>query len=214
MENYIKHIPQEVLDFIKKLEDNTKGYNIYLAGGYLRDLYVTAGKWEDNLVSMFFEPKDIDLVFIPNGETAKQLPTVERSYVNYDKEASLISEDMAARGVSHLRGLFVPELNTSDVQFIVYDKQLTIKEVAEDMDLGINQVMYNLSQGWWHTEYFENNHKNKIIKFYHEFDEARMVDRIVRMKRKFPEYFVDSNLEWEDKYEDPEYQPERGGSMV
>lgn len=149
-DKYVDKIPYEVKQLLREIEEKSEGYNVYLAGGYLRDLYheVASYDWSHNIFDIMFTPKDIDVIFIPTfGAKEFSLPTIERSYVNYDKPAKDISEDMAARGVTQLRGLFVPKLTTSDVQFIVYGKHMTRQEVAADMDCGINQVVWNESEG-------------------------------------------------------------------
>ena len=107
-------LPEDVLDFLKEVDGLTKGYDIYLGGGAIRDLYYNELNRPHYLI-----PKDIDLFFVPNGLHVQELPTIPRSYVNYDKSADEIT-GMEERGVARVRGLFVPKLNISDVQFIVY----------------------------------------------------------------------------------------------
>jgi len=216
-EIYPKHLPQQIKDLLEQVQNDSKGYDVYVGGGSLRDLYVTVNQWGEDNYSMsriFWEPKDIDLFFVPNGEDVRILPVVPKSYVNYDKKAEDISPDMVARGVSHLRGMLVSGLTpTHDVQFIVYDKQMSVEELCADMSENINQVMWSPESGWVCTEAFVDGHLTRTILQTHTYDETRMIDRLVRMKRKFPEYDVVSNLDWEDKYEDVEYVPERGGSF-
>jgi hypothetical protein len=214
---YEKHIPQPVKYLLEQLQSDLKGYDVYIGGGCLRDLYHQIQRWgedEYEMVKIFYEPKDIDVFFIPNGEPEQQLPVVPKSYINYDKKAEDISPDMAVRGVSHLRGMLVSGLKpTHDVQFIVYGKCLTVEELCADMSENINQVMWSPVSGWVHTEAFVNGHNEKYIELLHTYDETRMIDRIVRMKRKFPDYSVKSDLQWEDLCNDQEYNPERGGSF-
>lgn len=214
--DYTKFIPDSVKTLLQQVEDLSEGYDVYLGGGFLRDLYCCVNEWDgrEDLVEIFFEPKDIDLFFVPNGEPTKTLPTLSKSYINYDKSAEDITEDMAARGVVALRGMMVSGLRpTHDVQFIVYGKQMAMEELASDMDCNINQVMYSLSKGWYQTDEFTSGHDNQTIQLLHTFDEDRMIARLVRMSRKFDDYSVDSDLDWEIYDNDPEYVPERGGSF-
>ncbi len=214
--DYTRFIPESVKNLLQQVKDLSEGYDVYLGGGFLRDLYCCVNEWSGDrvLVDICFEPKDIDLFFVPNGTSTQTLPTLSKSYINYDKKAEDIAEDMAARGVASLRGMMISGLRpTHDVQFIVYGKEMSIEELAADMDCNINQVMYSLSKGWYQTEEFISGHENHTIKLLHTFDEDRMISRLVRMARKFDDYSVDTDLDWEAFYNDLEYVPERGGSF-
>lgn len=170
-------IREDVLAFIEDVSNKTKGYRVYLGGGYLRDLYCN------------LEPKDVDLFFIPE-EGEKEIPVLSKMYINYERAAEEIP-DMQERGVAKVRGLFVPKLSTCDVQFIIYEKVLDGLELAKDMDMNINQVMYDVESKKFHYSLaFLNGHHNWLIECLHQFDQTRMFKRYERMKLKFPKYRV------------------------
>ena len=181
-------LPEDVLDFLKEVDGLTKGYDIYLGGGAIRDLYYNELNRPHYLI-----PKDIDLFFVPNGLHVQELPTIPRSYVNYDKSADEIT-GMEERGGARGRGLFVPKLNISDVQFIVYKDFMSQKELAKDMDININQVMMSVKTGeMFATEDFYKGHEDEYIEMLHTFDFVRMAKRVARMKAKFPDYDVEGD---------------------
>ena len=168
-------IAEDVLKFLKEVNDSSTGYDIYLGGGYLRDKYV--GK----------TPKDVDVFVIPNGEE-KDLHIPPRGYNNYIKDASSIS-DMQERGVKKVRGDWYSKMSTPDVQFIIYQDPMTIKELAEDMDINLCQVMYSAQSGEvLATEAFITGHFCKIIECLHDYDTVRTYKRYVRMEDKFYDY--------------------------
>ena len=101
---------------------------------------------------------------------------------------------MRKRGVSTLRGLFVPSLTlTSDVQFIVYGAPMTQEALAKDMDCNVNQIMYSEGVVYW-SEAFEKGHSSETIRMLHTFDEKRMAKRLFRMQEKFG-YGVDTEID-------------------
>jgi hypothetical protein len=170
-------IRTDVLEFIEDVAKKTIGYDVYLGGGYLRDLYCG------------LEPKDIDLFFIPNGND-RELPILSKTYINYSRSADEIP-DMQERGVDKVVGLFAPKLSTCDVQFIVYKKFLTADELAADMDMNINQCMYHIeSKQFFLSKEFVYGHSEMVIQCLHTFDQTRMFKRYERMKGKFPSYGV------------------------
>lgn len=181
-------LPEDVLDFLKEVDDLTKGYDIYIGGGAIRDLY-----YNELNRPHYLTPKDIDLFFVPNELHVQELPTIPRSYVNYDKSANEIP-DMEERGVARVRGLFVPKLSISDVQFIVYKDFMSQRELAKDMDVNICQVMMSVKTGeMFATEDFYKGHEDEYIEMLHTFDFVRMAKRIARMKAKFPDYDVEGD---------------------
>lgn len=194
-------LPDDVLSFLDTVASNTKGYNVYLGGGYLRDKYyneltlrshkeVYGDNSDFNHCVGILEPKDLDLFFVCDGTSDKQLPTIEKSYINYDKSSEDIP-DMQERGVERVRGLFVPALSTSDVQFIVYHKEMSIGELVEDMDCNINQVMYDpVNKTTNVSDNFIDGHDNEYIEMLHYFDYIRMAKRVHRMSLKFPDYSI------------------------
>lgn len=194
-------LEDDVQQFLETVSEITEGYDVYLGGGYLRDLYYNELQWgiHKDIYDMsgwdlFVEPltpKDIDLFFVPKeGATEKTIPVLPKTYINYDKAASEIP-DMQERGVARVRGMFVPALTTSDVQFIVYDKIMTHEELTGDMDVGICQVMYSLQdKTFYATEAFYDGHDNEEIEMLHTFDFVRMGKRLARMQDKFPDYSI------------------------
>lgn len=170
----------------------TTGYDIYLGGGYVRDLYFNELNECDDM-----EPKDVDLFFVPNGGEMR-LPTIVKSYVNYDK-SSVEIPDMEERGVDLVRGLFVPWLDTKEVQFIAYKNPMTQEELAADMDCNINQVMVCIKTNKrFATNEFIEGHEDKKIEMLHQFNFMRMGKRLARMSDKFPGYDVAGDWELAD----------------
>jgi len=203
-------LPNDIKKFVEEVSSKTKGYEVYLGGGLLRDLYFNhlngfgskdcwlhyfMGEGIDNQP---MKPKDIDLFFIPiNDYYEKQLPILPKMYINYDVPAKDIPN--VRENVEHVRGLFMKDLSVRDIQFIVYDKPLSIVELAEDMDCNLNQVMYHPLSGCQYTsKEFIISHKDKVIKMLHEFEPERMFSRIQRMMKKFPNYTVEHNISSED----------------
>lgn len=184
MFNAKSELPEDIKSFLDLVVNRTKGYDVYLGGGYLRDIWWNLNNPDNDTPKT---PKDLDLFFIPNREIVKELPVIPKTYINYDIPAVDIPN--VRENVKHVRGIFAKHLSTSDVQFIVYDKYLTIEELAADMDTSINQIMYSpeitLSYG---TNNFFRDHENKIIEMLHDFEPERMVARIKRMHKKFPDY--------------------------
>lgn len=206
-------IEGDVKEFLEEIVADTKGYDVYLGGGYLRDKYVLM-KTEGNI----FSPKDIDLFFVPKeGEEIHILPIIEKTYINYDKRQDEVPDDMKKRGIYRLRGMYAPSLyTTKEVQFIVYDKPLTIEELAADMDCNVNQVMVCASTyEEYCTEAFLEGHEEKCIELLHTFDEDRMKERLIRMQKRLNSYELRTHLLLEEEdYVEYEKKPERGGSML
>ncbi|MCP4991932.1 MAG: hypothetical protein GY928_39545, partial [Colwellia sp.] len=194
-----------------------KGYDVYLGGGCLRDTYVGIGF------------KDIDIFLIPNGEEKQLVPYTPKGYaISYTKSCE-DSEDMKARGVGALVGMYYRKRpdNTEDtkkfqvsvsdlmlkpedvpqwraeVQYIIYDHYMHQYELAEDMDIGINQIMWKHGEGYCiASRYFTLDHGAEVIQFYHTYNPKRMYSRLKRMRDKFEDYYYDEdecNLSEEDK---------------
>lgn len=200
-------IPKDVLEFIEEVALKAKGYNVYLGGGFLRDVYWNrkqgyaqeyGWRWEKEDHEQSKQPKALDLFFIPDGSMFQELPIVPKTYINYDIPA--IDIEHCRPNVKHVRGLFYKKLwITKDIQFIVYDKHLDIESLAEDMDTSVNQIMYDVSKKEFHmTEAFISSHENKVIEMLHEFEPERMYKRLVRMKKKFPDYTLKHNISDDD----------------
>lgn len=209
----VGHIPTEVKGLLEEMETKSKGYEIYLGGGFLRDLYVSVT--QEN----WFCPKDIDLFFVSNGESEQSLPVLPRTYIHYSLDENELPEDTVERGISSVTGLFVPKLTiTKDVQIIVYNTEhkLSINELAEDMDCNCNQIMYNHEADLiYASEEFFKSHTDKEIKLLKEFDGERMKERLLRMQKRLPDYEVKTSLiiEEEDIIQF-ERKPVRGGSLT
>ena len=134
-------LPQATQTFVRLVQKHLEGnYEVYIAGGYLRDLYCSQTK------HMELEPKDLDLILIPivdkpSLEGVVDLSSVRGIHNQYTKNCDSDS-DMNKRGVVKLIGLWTTLLDDIyDVQLIVYDKSLTPDELAADMDMNINQVV-------------------------------------------------------------------------
>ena len=190
-------ILRDVLNFLDDVVTKTKGYDVYLGGGYLRDLYYNKingfGDFRNYYVGEGINnqpmvPKDLDVFFIPKiNEDIQELPALAKTYINYD----VMAEDIpnVRENVKRVRGLFMKTLSTRDVQFIVYDKSMSMRSLAEDMDCNLNQVMYSPeSELGYMTDDFTNSHEDKTIELLHEFETSRMIARLKRMEKKFPDY--------------------------
>ena len=191
-------IPQDILNFLDDVVAKAKGYDVYLGGGYLRDLYYNKlndlGCWQHDCRV----PKDLDIFFIPKVNVdVQELPVLPKTYINYDIAATDIPD--VRENVKHVRGLFMKTLSTRDIQFIVYDKSMSMKSLAEDMDISINQVMYHPeTQFGYMTDAFTNSHEDKTIELLHKFETSRMIARIKRMEKKFPDYTLVHGISQEE----------------
>tara|TARA_Y100000588_G_scaffold31471_1_gene30798 strand:- start:16024 stop:16734 length:711 start_codon:yes stop_codon:yes gene_type:complete len=220
-------IPQDVLNFLDDVVNKTKGYDVYLGGGYLRDLYynnindLNPEWYYPNSHVQPNTPKDLDIFFIPKDSgypNERELPVISKTYINYDIPAIDIPD--VRENVKHVRGLFMKTLSTRDIQFIVYDKSMSMKTLAEDMDTSINQAMYHPeTQLGYMTDAFTNSHEDKTIELLHEFETSRMISRLKRMEKKFPNYTLVHNIPKEeislyDLKEECEKRMKRRGSST
>lgn len=205
--DFQKLIPLDILQFLENVEDRTKGYDVYLGGGFLRDLYWNKltgfGDWRNYYTGEGIDhqpmvPKDLDIFFIPKvNSKIHELPVIPKTYINYDIPAEDIPN--VRENVKHVRGLFMKTLSVRDIQFIVYDKAMSMQGLAEDMDCSINQCMYQPSTGFSYvTNAFTNSHEDKVIEMMHEFEGERMFNRLNRMQAKFPDYKLKHNIPEED----------------
>ncbi|CAL9973494.1 nucleotidyltransferase [Vibrio phage F99] len=222
-----KHIPTDIKDFLDELLGRTEGYDVYLGGGYLRDVYwnllnvkglhFAHGKWWGGSLcyTEAKNPKDLDIFFIPQVDAVSfELPVLPKTYINYD----IMAEDIpnVRDNVKRVRGLFNSNLSTRDIQFIVYDKPMTMKMLAEDMDTSINQAMYcPMTQLSYCTNAFYNSHEDKTIEMLHEFEVERMYGRLKRMQSKFPDYKLVHNISEEEwlRLEIENIKPKKSGSI-
>ena len=176
-------IQEEVQALLKEVQENVKGYNVHLGGGYLRDQYCNLNY------------KDIDIFLTPNGEEKSLVIYTPKGYrVNYQKNTDETG-DMRRRGVGALIGMYnldVEKETCTEVQYIIYDKPMTQKELVKDMDMNINQVMWNPSDDLcMASAEFVDGHEYTYLEFEHHYDEIRMYMRLERMKVKFPCYSYD-----------------------
>jgi hypothetical protein len=180
-------LEEDVWWFVRTVAENSEGYDIYLGGGMLRDLYTGN------------TPKDVDIFAIPKFEYEgqRELYVPPRGYNNYIKHARDIS-DMQDRGVEKVRGDWYSKMSTPDVQFIIYEKHLTQEELAEDFDMNICQIVMNgLTGSTYATNAFLQGHEGMVIECLHDYDRIRTYKRYVRMEAKFYNYGVEGKPELE-----------------
>ena len=190
MEVEIK-IEQSVAKLLREVASHVKGYDVYLGGGYLRDSYCG------------LPYKDIDIFLVPNGKDKALLPYTPRGYGQSYAKCCEEHEDMRKRGVEALIGLYDRNKAAHEVQYIIYDKPMTIRELSEDMDMTINQVMWNpicnVKEDNMYTceatEDFVDDHSYGELRFTHWYDKVRMYCRLKRMTEKFPSYSVYEEIE-------------------
>ena len=169
-------IPEDVQAFIDEVVSKSEGCKIYIAGGYIRDLYLG------------MEPKDVDVFIIPQPGARAQPWTPVKGYTNYHKMAGEIP-DMQDRGVHSVKGVWYSKMSTSDVQFIQYERHMSIEELAADMDMNICQIAWCPETGKLvPTVDFMDGHKEGFIECLHDYDIHRQFSRYERMEAKFPDY--------------------------
>jgi hypothetical protein len=172
-------IPQDILDLCEMIEKSTVGYDVYLGGGFLRDL-----EYGNNT------PKDVDLFFIPHkGYNLEIIPFCDLGFPVYDYQNP--TQDMKDRGVNRVVCFVNKELSTQEVNYIVYDYGMSIEELARDFDMGINQIVYDIkNKVLYRSDKYVEHHENKVLECLHKFSHERMWHRYQRMKAKFPNYSV------------------------
>lgn len=176
-------IPEDVVELLQEIQYNMPEFNVYLGGGFIRDLYC-------GLV-----PKDIDIFLVPLGglswDGREYIPV--NSMVIYRKNTDdiEIASDMKARGVQKLVGLWCKKLEIKDVQYIIYDKYLTQPELSDDFDFNVCQITYDPMLNWIDaSDNFFLGHEEKELECLHTYCEERTLARYERMESKFPEYKV------------------------
>jgi hypothetical protein len=215
MKTFKLSIPSDILTKLKEIKESLPNFNVYLGGGYLRDLYsnqiLNKGLSCRNL--RYKTPKDVDIFLTPkesSGLIEVPIGVCSGFYINYHKDASTIS-DMEDRGVHSLTGMFNSKLSTSEWQLITYKNKVTQDFLCDDMDIGINQVMYDGNEEGLcvASANFVNDHENKEITLYHTYAKDRMYDRVVRMENKFRGYTATNKPVY--KEEDSILRPYRAG---
>ncbi len=204
-------LPEDIRVFVENIQERVeKEFDVYIGGGYLRD------KLNDKPV------KDLDLFFVPKeGFEGREVSyTPAKTYTMYNKRVNdlLSNSDMKERGVQQVIGLFCSSLSTVDVQFIVYQKNMTIEELAEDYDFNVNQVVWSptnpvYNQGLYFTKAYWDGHKDFTLECLKEYGEERMYVRWQRMKSKFPDYECIDEPSFENIDRDALDAKERSGSF-
>lgn len=176
-------IPEDVVELLQEVQHNMPEFNVYLGGGFLRDIYCG------------LTPKDIDIFLVPlDGvpwDGREYIPV--NSMVTYRKSTDdiEIAPDMRARGVQKLVGLWCKKLETKDVQYIIYDKYLTQIQLSDDFDFNVCQITYDPISNWVDvSNAFLLGHEEKELECLHTYCEERTLARYERMESKFPEYKV------------------------
>lgn len=174
-------IPEDIKGFTLDIQERvSECFDVYLGGGLLRDLYCD------------LQPKDVDVFFVPKQENIKEVTYIPpKCYVNYNKLTLGIknSGDLRGRGVYQVVGMFNRSLSIPEVQFIVYNKFLSEKELARDFDLGICQIVWSAREDTiYMAEGFIEDHTHKVIRCLHDYDLERTYRRFERMLHKFPDY--------------------------
>lgn len=193
-------IPEDIKNFVKGLQEQVKdNFTVYLAGGMLRDLYTDK------------TPKDVDVFFVPKEDVSNKELNVSnlpaKSYIQYNKLTTDIknNSDMEERGVYQVIGLSNKTLSTPEIQFIVYEKPMTMVEVAEDFDINICGAVWCPLVDTLHlSEDFISGHDNKCIILRKDVGKKRAYDRVIRMMDKFPEYEVESMPPLPEEYKKKE----------
>lgn len=176
-------IPIDILNLCERIEKATVGYDVYLAGGFLRDL-----EYGNNT------PKDVDLFFVPwKGYNLEHLPVwndeLELGHPVYDYCSP--TQDMKDRGVNRVVCFVSNKLSTPEVNYIVYDYGMSMEELACDFDMGINQIAYDIkNKTLYRSDKYTEHHEQKVIECLHKFSHERTWQRYQRMKAKFPDYRV------------------------
>lgn len=208
-------IKQDVKDFLFGISSKLRDFNVYLVGGYLRDMYIKPERF--SLDSLYWKaPKDVDIVLIPKGNIIYNVPIecAEGCFITYIKKASEIS-DMEGRGVHKLIGLRNHKLSTPDIQFIIYGKHLTQQQIAEDMDMNIVQAVWSPENDTTLvTDDFVKGHEDKVIECLHTYDQKRTFSRYERMEKKLKGYNSVGKPEFskKEKVEIRKTHYNRGGS--
>ena len=201
MEQINIKIDPSVALLVQEISTNVKGYDVYLGGGYLRDSYCE------------LPYKDLDIFLVPNGEDKQLLPYTPKGYGQSYTKCCDEHDDMRKRGVEALIGLYDRNKAAHEVQYIIYNKPMTQVQLAEDMDMGINQIMWKpFTEKSLVTDNFIEGHKYAYIEFMHSYDEIRMHCRQKRMIEKFPCYTYDEveldEYQKQELFEKGEYEYE------
>lgn len=181
-------VPEEVLGLLKAIDKavGTK-YEVYLAGGFLRDSYGNA------------PIKDIDIMVVPKEHqgtaTGDVYGLVVDNYIMdwFAPEKLLYSEyleGMSERGVDGLIMGSSPNLGGFETQLIVYANPMTPEEIASDMDLNICQIVMGVDGEVLATDAFVSGFQHKVITVLKGQSDEREKERVGRMLIKYPDFHV------------------------
>lgn len=154
----------------------------YVAGGFLRDTM-------NNI-----KPKDVDIMVAPQNDIfdafdlSLGLMRTEFHVVKELLEECQYMPDMQTRGVE---GLITGEYNGVDVQFILYNKNLTQQQVTGDMDINLCQITMNSAGDIYETDNFVRGFADSVISLHHTYSEKRVKQRFDRMLAKYPTFSIE-----------------------
>jgi hypothetical protein len=201
MKSYIT-IPSNVIDLVTEIANMNEHYEVYLGGGYLRDLYCGV------------TPKDIDIFFSPkkyqpelavefdflNIIPLEKYPDTCKKLYRKSVNNSNFNQDMANRGIRSLVGLMaLNDVLPNQIQIITYNQIMTHNEVTLDLDMNICQISWHpLTNTFDYSDSFLNGHSDRIIKCLHDYDPIRMWHRYSRMEEKYPNYTVEGKNDIDD----------------
>ncbi len=171
-------LDKNILDLAKYIAMNSTGYKVYIGGGMPRD------------VMLGVTPKDIDLFFVPEEGMDEYMLCDKHPMLHFSyRMETNDTQSLYQRGVEQLIGFKTPLMSVKELQFIVYGASLTAQELAEDMDIGICQIMLDVLTGQWYvSDNFKKDVVNKEIRCYHKYDKWRMIERFERMEKKYPAF--------------------------
>jgi hypothetical protein len=184
-------IPEDVAMLLVDIAKMNPNYEVYLGGGYLRDLYC-------GLI-----PKDVDVFFSPINNnynldylSLKRLPlqpypnTLKHIYTKSTTSRGW-NKNMTDRKICRLVGLQSLLISPNQVQYITYSECFSQQEITLDFDMNICQITWHpLTNKFWWSDEFVEGHKRKYIECLHQYDSIRMWHRYERMESKFPDYLV------------------------
>jgi len=172
------NINTDIARALYELQVKNPAYLVIIAGGYLRD------------IARGVEPKDVDVFLAPLTEShqpAINVPTDYALLYNVHHTKTSFGRDMAARGLDRVIGLQNINLSTQEVQLIIYSKPMSVQEIVHDMDINICQIGFDGITTYKSGAYL-SGHSTKTIVCMIDYDPARMVSRVKRMHKKFPDY--------------------------
>ncbi|ATN93488.1 hypothetical protein [Pseudoalteromonas phage J2-1_QLiu-2017] len=173
-----------VKDIIERIKDYNPDFDVYIAGGYLRDLYCGKEFYSD--VDIFLSPKD-------NAKRTVVIPAEYQADDNFNFDASG-NTDLSYRGIGEIKAFKVHYLGggfpvDAEVQLIMYNRPMSVKEICFDMDYNVNQIVYDTH---FHKTFvssaFKEAFDKKILVNLHDYDIKRKFERASRMAAKFPDF--------------------------